>query len=72
MYDQDVESIDKEALREGDLVFFNTLGGGISHVGIYLQNGRFAHSSTSRGVTVDSLTNPYYANGYYASGRIKK
>ena len=71
MYDRDVETVGREALREGDLVFFNTFGGGISHVGIYLQNGRFAHASTSRGVTVDSLTNPYYAGGYYASGRVK-
>ena len=72
MYDNDVETIDREALREGDLVFFNTFGGGISHVGIYLQNGRFAHASTSRGVTVDSLINPYYAKGYYAGGRVRE
>ena len=38
--------ITKDELKEGDLVFFNTTGG-ISHVGMYLQNGKFIHSSTS-------------------------
>lgn len=70
MYEQDVDPIDKEELHEGDLIFFDTFGSGISHVGIYLQNGRFAHASTSRGVTVDSLTNPYYSACYYGSGRV--
>lgn len=72
MYEQNTEPIDREELREGDLVFFDTFGGGISHVGIYLQNGRFAHASTSRGVTIDSLNHPYYADAYYGSGRVRK
>jgi len=70
MYREDVEPIDKEELQEGDLVFFDTFGSGISHVGIFLQNGRFVHTSTTRGVTIDSLTNPYYADCYYAGGRV--
>ena len=42
-------------LQEGDLVFFNTTGRGVSHVGVYLGNNRFAHASVSRGVMVSSL-----------------
>ncbi|MDJ1502218.1 C40 family peptidase [Xanthocytophaga agilis] len=72
MYEQDVDPIEKEELHEGDLIFFDTFGSGISHVGIYLQNGRFAHASTSRGVTIDSLTNPYYSDCYYSSGRVNR
>ncbi len=72
MYQDDVHSIDREDLTEGDLVFFDTFGGGsISHVGVYLDNQRFAHASTSRGVTIDSLTHPYYIEHYYACGRVK-
>ncbi len=72
MYEQDVTPITQPELHEGDLVFFDTFGSGISHVGIYLNNNRFAHASTTRGVTIDSLTNPYYSDCYYASGRVKK
>ena len=72
MYNENTDPIEQEELREGDLVFFDTFGGGISHVGIYLQNGRFAHASTSRGVTIDSLSNPYYVNSYYSSGRVRE
>jgi hypothetical protein len=44
----------------GDLVFFRTSGPRVNHVGIYLDNGRFAHASSSLGVTVSGLDEPYY------------
>jgi cell wall-associated NlpC family hydrolase len=48
-------------LRGGDLLFFSTYRRGISHVGMYLGNGRFIHAANSRkDVRIDSLT------GYYA------
>lgn len=71
MYRNDVEVIDKEELQEGDLVFFNTFGSGVSHVGIYLSDGKFAHTSTSKGVTIDDLDSPYYMRNYYGSGRVR-
>ncbi|MCU0352448.1 MAG: C40 family peptidase [Cytophagales bacterium] len=71
MYERDVTSVPRDALQEGDLVFFDTFGGGVSHVGIYLQGGRFAHASTSRGVTIDSLGNRYFDSCYYGGGRVK-
>lgn len=65
--------IDKEALREGDLVFFNNgEGGKISHVGIYLKDNKFAHASSSRGVVIDDLTAKYYVKHFFAAGRVKR
>lgn len=58
-------------LKEGDLVFFNTRGG-VSHVGIYLTNNKFVHASTSQGVTVSDLFDPYYLKRFLGSGRIEK
>jgi len=60
----------KEDLREGDLVFFNTSGKGISHVGIYVGDGKFAHASTSKGVVITALSDKYYANRYVTARRI--
>lgn len=57
-------------LQEGDLVFFNTRGSGISHVGVYLGNNKFIHASVSRGVMVNGLFEPYYLQRYVGAGRI--
>jgi lipoprotein Spr len=57
-------------LQEGDLVFFNTNGSGVSHVGIYLGNNKFIHASVSRGIMVNGLFEPYYLKRYYGAGRI--
>lgn len=61
--------IDKEDLREGDLVFFNTRGG-VSHVGFYLENDYFVHASSSQGVTISSLDEPYFSKRFIGGGRI--
>ena len=57
-------------LQEGDLVFFNTRGSGVSHVGVYLGNNKFIHASVSRGVMVSGLFEPYYIQRYIGAGRI--
>lgn len=55
----------KAELKEGDLVFFNTLGRPRSHVGIYVGEGKFVHALNQRtGVRVDSLSDDYYAKRY--------
>ncbi len=59
----------KNELKEGDLVFFNTRGG-VSHVGMYLANGYFVHASSSNGVIISSMNEPYYLNRYVGAGRL--
>ena len=61
------------ALQPGDLVFFNdpsrNAGKACSHAGIYVGDGQFIHSSSSRsgGVIISSLTSGYY-NTYFVGG----
>lgn len=62
--------IAKEDLQPGDLVFFNTSGKGVSHVGIYVGDGKFAHASTSKGVTFTAMTDKYYAKRYLGARRV--
>lgn len=62
----------QDSLKEGDLVFFKTIGNNISHVGVYLKNDYFVHSCSSKGVTISSLDNNYWAEVYAGSGRIAK
>jgi hypothetical protein len=55
------ERIDKDELKFGDLVFFNTRRrNNPGHVGIYLGDNQFVHASRKLGVTVDSLDEKYY------------
>lgn len=63
-----LKRITREELKEGDLVFFNTTGG-VSHVGMYLQNGRFIHSSTSQGVSISSLDDAYWKARFIGARR---
>ncbi|HEX4876217.1 MAG TPA: NlpC/P60 family protein [Chitinophagaceae bacterium] len=57
-------------LKEGDLVFFNTTGRGVSHVGVYLGNNKFIHASVSKGVMVNDLFESYYLKRFVGAGRI--
>lgn len=63
-------AVSKSNLKPGDLVFFNTSGRGVSHVGIYVGGGKFAHSSTSRGVTITALNSSYFAKRYIGAKRV--
>ena len=47
--------VNREDLKEGDLVFFKIKSRSITHVGVYLGNNRFAHASTTRGVSLSSF-----------------
>lgn len=62
--------VDKSDLRPGDLVFFNTDGKGISHVGVYVGDGKFYHSATNEGVVITKLSESYYAKRYVTARRI--
>ena len=56
------KEIDKNSLRAGDLVFFNTLNRPFSHVGVYIGDGRFIHAPSSKGkVRIERMDNVYFA-----------
>jgi cell wall-associated NlpC family hydrolase len=62
--------VPRSDLQTGDLVFFHTRGKNVSHVGIYLDNGRFIHSpSTGKRVRVDELSDNYWARRYVGAKR---
>lgn len=61
------QPIDLESIKEGDLLFFKTRKGRISHVGIYLSNGKFAHASSSSGVIISDLNEEYYQRTFYGA-----
>ncbi|MCW8328590.1 NlpC/P60 family protein [Photobacterium sp. SDRW27] len=54
---------------EGDLVFFKT-GRTMRHVGIYLGNSEFLHASTSQGVVISRLDNPYWRRTFWQARRL--
>jgi lipoprotein Spr len=64
-----VDPVGKDDLKEGDLVFFKIHSRSISHVGIFLGNGKFAHAS-SRGVAISNLGDAYYNRYFYKGGRL--
>lgn len=71
---QEGELVSRTDLQKGDLIFFSR-GGRISHVGIVhdvSEDGdvRFIHASTSRGVTITSLNDRYWASKFRFAKRI--
>ncbi len=64
--------VGRKDLRPGDLVFFATTKRKdvVSHVGIYIGDGRMIHASGSRGVIESSLDEPYYSRTYHSGGRV--
>ena len=63
------KSITQKSLKFGDLVFFKT-GRKQRHVGIYINNGKFIHASSSRGVMQSSLRSDYWSQHYWKAKRI--
>lgn len=67
---QPIENL--EDLKEGDLVFFKRGRRRISHVGVYLGNNYFIHSSTSQGVTISNLNETYWRKLFFSAGKMLK
>ncbi|MBI1315581.1 glycoside hydrolase [bacterium] len=65
----EVEPIALEDLEPGDVVFFKIRGTRIDHVGVYLGDGTFVHSSTQKGVIRSRLDEPYYQKRFFKGGR---
>ncbi|MEJ7693583.1 NlpC/P60 family protein [Daejeonella sp.] len=61
----------EDDLEEGDLVFFDFQGQKFSHVGVYLHNNKFVHASTSKGVIISDLKDPWYYKYFSRAGSIK-
>ena len=59
----------RTAVQMGDLIFFKT-DRKVRHVGIYLEDGKFLHASTSKGVTISNLSNQYWKDRYWQTRRV--
>lgn len=61
-----------DSLQPGDiLIWSNTYMPGPSHTGVYIGGGKFIHAENEyTGVTIDNLSNPYYASRYTSARRI--
>lgn len=65
-------AIDTAKMITGDLVFITFQGRKkVSHVGVYLQDGKFVHASTSKGVRIDFMRDNYYKKQQFSGGRIE-
>ncbi len=63
-------AVARRELQAGDLVFFDTRGAGVSHVGVVLDADRFVHASVSRGVTYSRLSEEYWSRQFLGGRRI--
>jgi cell wall-associated NlpC family hydrolase len=63
--------IDSDDIQPGDLVFFETVSPGASHVGIALGGGEFVHAPSSRGVVrIERYTSGYWADRWVGARRV--
>lgn len=64
--------VNRDELVPGDLVFFNTSGSGVSHVGIYIGNDKFIHAASQpyMKVMINSLSEKYYNARYVCARRV--
>lgn len=63
--------VSRSNLKAGDLVFLqNTYREGISHVGIYVGDGKMIHASSSKGIVISDLSSSYYTKHYYGARRV--
>lgn len=69
---QTTERVKRTEMREGDLVFFRrSKRAPIYHVGIYLNDGKFIHSASGKGVVVSSLNEGYWHHNFCGAGRVR-
>lgn len=70
-YMQGIEITDRDNLKFGDLVFFDTRKTvKPGHVGIYLDDNLFVHASSKNGVIVTPLNSDYYSERFMGARRI--
>ena len=65
------QPIDKQELKPGDLVFFNTMKRAFSHVGIYVGEGKFIHSpKPGAQVRVEDMHQAYWERRFDGARRV--
>jgi lipoprotein Spr len=64
-----LQPVPRQALQEGDMVFFKIKRNRISHIGLYLGSHKFLHATTRAGVIISDLDEPYYRKRYFGAGR---
>ena len=66
-------AVNRSELQPGDMVFFSTSRGRISHVGLYIGNNRFIHAPrTGKSIEITSLGNKYWNSKYVTARRVKR
>ncbi len=69
----DAPQVSRKQLESGDLVFFDTEGRRVSHIGIYVGKGRFVHAPNEGGtVRLDYLDSPYWREHFSGAKRVLK
>ena len=65
------DAIDRNELKPGDLVFFNTMRHAFSHVGIYLGDNHFVHAPrTGAEIRVENMNQSYWVKRYNGARRV--
>ncbi|GGK70738.1 C40 family peptidase [Amphritea balenae] len=65
------EQVSRTSLVVGDLLFYKTRAK-VRHVGMYVGEGQFMHASTSRGVMLSDMSNPYWKARFWQARRVIK
>ena len=64
--------VNSRDLQPGDLVFYNTLRRGFSHVGIYLGDNKFIHAPSTGGqIRIESMTVDYWRKRFNGARRVE-
>lgn len=66
---QQGKAVAKNDLQIGDLLFFNTSGSGVSHVSIYIGDGKMIHAQPGQGVSYSNVNDPYYWGPRYIGAK---
>lgn len=70
-YSYNGTSVSKSELQPGDLVFFSSSSQTVGHVGMYVGDGQFIHSSSGAGkVIITSINSAYYVSHYVGAKRV--
>jgi len=64
------DEVSRDELQYGDLLFFDTLGKGVTHVGVYTGGNKMIHASSSAGVTEVPMNTDYWMKRYIGARRL--